>query len=122
VQVPQTGFDIDAVDVELYCVNTTEETFLIHSESESFTTIDEETGITAEHGSDPKKIKLAPGECIKVAEVKGWEWDGHVGMKISFVPGKTKPAIHKSYNFKESKGDFTIPSSGKLGRIIPPSR
>jgi hypothetical protein len=101
-------------------VNTTSSTFSIATQSESFTTIDENTGETAEHGSEPKNISLAPGTHVLIADVKGWEWDGHVGIEVLFrEEGKGTPII-KSYNFKGSKADFTIPSTEKKGRIIPP--
>ena len=121
VNVIHTTFDIDAVDAEIYCVNTTAIDFSIATKSESFTTIDEETGTAAEHGSAPKKFLLATGESILIADVKGWEWDGHVGINISFLAKGNNAAVIKSYNFKESNADYTIASSGKTGRIIPPT-
>lgn len=122
VNVIHTTFDIDAVDAEIYCVNTTSTDFSITTKSESFTTLDEETGLAAEHGSDPKAVSLAPGESVLIAEVKGWEWDGHVGINLSFQTKGNNVAVIKSYNFKESNADFTIASSGKTGRIIPPTK
>lgn len=120
VYLVHSKFDPDAVDAEIYCVNTTETTFSIATKSESFTTVDEETGTVAEHGSSPKIISIASGESVLIADVKGWEWDGHVGINISFLEEGNNSTVVKSYNFKGSKSDFTIPSSGKTGRIIPP--
>lgn len=120
VSMIHTIFDMDAVDAEIYCVNTTEKDFSIATKSESFTTIDEETGTIAEHGSAAKIISLSPGESALIADVKGWEWDGHVGINISFLAKGEATARIKSYNFKESKADFIIPASGKTGRVIPP--
>jgi hypothetical protein len=117
--VEQTKFDMDAVDAEVYCVNITDQEFFISTSSESFTTIDEESGDTASHGSNSVSKKLSPGEFFKIAEVKGWEWDGHVGIEVSFKQNEN--VITKSYNLKESKSDFTI-SKNKKGRIISPQR
>lgn len=117
--MPQAAFDIDAVDAEIYCVNATANTFFIATRSESFTTLDEETGLAAQHGSDPKMVLLAPGDSALIADVKGWEWDGHVGIHLSFLEkGKDTPVM-KSYDFKKSISDLTI-APGKTGRIIPP--
>jgi hypothetical protein len=121
VNVVHTTFDIDAVDAEIYCVNTTGTEFSIATKSESFTTIDEETGLAAEHGSASKIISLASGASALIAEVKGWEWDGHVGINLSFRAKGNDVVVSKSYNFKTSNADFTIASSGKTGRIIPPT-
>jgi hypothetical protein len=119
VNVPQTGFNPDAVDAEIYCVNVTDGVFLISTQSESFTTIDEEAGTTAAHGSDSITKKLLPGESFLIADVKGWEWDGHVGIEVAFKQEGIEKVIVKNYNLKESKSDFTI-SSGKKGRVISP--
>ncbi len=120
VTVPQTKFDPDAVDAEIYCVNTTAFIFSIATKSESFTTVGEEIGTTAEHGSNPKISSLAPGESIRIAKVKGWEWDGHVGITILFHSKQDEFKIVINYDFKGSKADFTFPNSEKKGRIIPP--
>lgn len=120
VDIPQTKFDVDAVDAEIFCVNTTSVIFSISSNSESFTTVDEEIGTVAQHGSDPVRISLAPGEFRKIAEVHGWEWDGHVGISIVFQSNEKKNSIVKNYDFKQSKSDFDFPNSALTGRIIPP--
>lgn len=120
VSIPQKGFDIDAVDVEIYCYNSTDAQYFFSTKSESFTTIDEETGITAEHGSDSGIFILNPGEHIKIAEVLGWEWDGHVGIELAFRKTGDTKTILKSYNFKSSSGDFQIPGFELMGRIIKP--
>lgn len=120
VSVIQPKFDPDATDAEIYCVNTTSKEFHISTNSESFTTIDEEIGTTINHGSQALTFKLAPNESVLVANVLGWEWDGHAGIEISFRQTGNDAVIVKSYNLKESKSDFTIPLSGKKGRVIPP--
>jgi hypothetical protein len=120
VYLENTKFDPDAVDAEIYCVNTTSSTFSIATQSESFTTIDETTGEAAEHGSEPKNSSLTPGAHVLIADVKGWEWDGHVGIEVLFREEGEEAPIIKSYNFKGSNADFTIPSTEKKGRIIPP--
>lgn len=120
VDVPQTKFDMDAVDAEFYCVNTTGETFSIYTKGESFLTLDEDSGITADNSSDESVFLLAPDTSKLIAEVQGWEWDGHVGIELSFRKEGSPKIIRKSYNFKSGSADFNIPDSGKAGTIIPP--
>jgi hypothetical protein len=120
VTVPKTGFDPDAVDAEIYCVNTTAETFSISTAGESFTTLDEESGEGVKHGSQPLNFLLLPGELKLVADVKGWEWDGHVGIEITFQESGSSEITRKSYNLKQSKKDYLIESLNLKGRVIEP--
>jgi len=121
VYLENQGFDMDAVDAEIYCVNNTPYTFFISTKSESFTTIDEDSGLTAEHGSDPLVKKLLSGEYYKIAEVKGWEWDGHVGIEVAFVQEKSENMVLKSYDFKTGKSNFSV-APDKKGRLISPEK
>jgi hypothetical protein len=119
VPVTHTQFDIDAVDAEVYCVNSTPFEFNVSTRSESFTTVDEESGDTASHGSDPVVRKLAPGVTAMIAAVRGWEWDGHVGIEVKFERDGL-PTVVKSYNLKSGSGDFTIEPGGRKGRVVSP--
>jgi len=120
VSIAQPTFDPSGVDTEVYCVNTTSQGFTISTKSESFTTIEEQNGETATHGSPPESHWLAEGESALIAIVKGWEWDGHVGIQVVFQPIGNKATFIKSYNLKESKTDYTIEPLGIKGRIISP--
>ena len=120
VPVPQTSFNPGAVDTEIYCVNTTKNEFHVSTKSESFTTIDEESGETAVHGSIPVQFDLAPGSAILIANVEGWEWDGHVGIEIYFREKDSKEIKTMRYNFKESNRDYKIESMNLNGRVINP--
>jgi len=120
--VPQTAFDPDAVDTEVFCVNVTPHAFTIFVLSESFITLDETTGDSAVTGPPPFTARLAPGELVRVSEVKGWEWDGAVGLRVTFVREKNselQAPVAKAYDLKQSSADFTLPS-GKTGRVIVP--
>ena len=117
-----TKFDPGAVDAEVYCMNTTKSVFMIETSSESFTTVDPENGDTVEHGSSPVDVTLQPGEVVLVADVKGWEWDGHVGLEVIFSKPQNKFSVTHSYNLKESSKDFYIPSIDKNGRTIAPMK
>ena len=121
VPVPQETFDAGAIDTKVYCVNTTPHAFRIAAHSVSFTTVDEETGDAVEHGSQPTDILLEPGATAEIADVAGWEWDGHVGIEVVFerADGK-KPPARKSYNLKASStGKQAVPGAGE-GWVIPP--
>ncbi len=121
VAIPQTVFNPDATDAEIFCVNVTQQTFSVSAKSESFTTVDEEEGTAVAHGSPPSAVLLAPGDTARVADVKGWEWDGHVGINLVFREESSGSTITKSYDLKSGKGNFTLPS-GETGRIIPAIR
>ncbi|TND08741.1 MAG: hypothetical protein FD123_1957 [Bacteroidetes bacterium] len=121
VAVPQTVFNPGAVDTEVYCENTTAYVFIVSVSSGSFTTVDENTGDAVRHGSQPVNAVLQPGEAVPVADVAGWEWDGHVGLEIGFRHEGTGTVIRKSYNLKSSSSDHTIRANGKTGRVILPA-
>jgi hypothetical protein len=78
------GFDADAVDAVIYCVNQTPHTFHVSSRSESFTTADEETGAVVRHGPPPAELLVRPGEIVRLGDVYGWEWDGVVSLDVAF--------------------------------------
>jgi hypothetical protein len=118
VKVRQTVFDPDAIDTLIYCVNNTESNFVISSKSESFTTIDEETGETVKHGSQPAEIELQKGEAVKIADVEGWEWDGHVGIEIVFMNDENE--IRKSYDFKRNGKEYVHGHPPFEGLVLDP--
>lgn len=122
ISVPPTRYDPDAVDTEVYCVNTTSLAYAISVRSESFTTVDEEEGTVVEHGSAPGKHRIQPGEYVMVADVEGWEWDGHVGIEVSFQAEGSSVITVKTYNLKEGGKEFLIAQLKKRGRIIAPGR
>jgi hypothetical protein len=117
VSVEHTVFDADA-DAKIYCVNVTEKTFSI-STSGSFTKI-EESGEGVQHGSPPLSFLLLPGELKLVADVEGWEWDGHAGIGITFQESGSSSVVTKAYNLKASKEDYLIEPLNLKGRVIDP--
>lgn len=118
VNIEQPRFDMDAVDARVYCINTSESEVIVTLSSESFITIDEESGDTADD-STTDNFNLAPGEVRLIAEILGWEWDGHVGMKITCAPKSGGKSINKTYNFKSGSGDYKIESLKLEGRVVP---
>lgn len=118
VSIMQTAFNPDAVDAKIYCVNNTGKKFTLSSRSESFMTIDEKEGETVSLGSPGKTITLEAGESVLIADVLGWEWDGHVGIELEFRENGAGEIIRKSYDFKRTVGDFYW--EGKTGRLINP--
>lgn len=120
IPVPQEKFDPDAIDTEVYCVNITNDNYRIEILPESFTTIDEESGATAAHGSPETHFMLGPGESAQAAEVAGWEWDGHVGIAVCFTNISNGAVSKRSYNLKHSVRSFFLSQHGKEGRVIPP--
>lgn len=118
VPVEQKTFDPDAVDAQIYCINTGNTPLSISFRNESFTTIDEETGLTASHGTDDHSFVLNPDEVKLIAVIQGWEWDGHVGMEIECKPLNGGTPIVQNYNFKSGSGDYTIESLSLTGRIM----
>ncbi len=111
--------DAGEIDTEVYCVNTTPRRFVVSTRSNSFTTVDDDTGTSVQHGSKPTKIQLGPGEAAIVADVAGWEWDGHVGVDVTYEGGGD--TVHASYALKRSAGSYTIKSVGRTGDIVPPA-
>ncbi|CAN5369267.1 hypothetical protein BH09BAC5_BH09BAC5_21850 [soil metagenome] len=118
ISILQTEFNPSAIDAEVYLVNDTELTFRIAVNSESFTTIDENSGETVEHGSLPAAFISLPGNVHLVANVEGWEWDGHVGVKLYFRENVSEEKSEKVYDLKSSSGDYFIEKMGISGRII----
>ncbi len=117
VSIVQTTFNPDAVDAQIYCINTGETDLNVKLLSESFITIDEESGDTADD-STAEEFSLTPGEVRLISEIAGWEWDGHVGMKISYAPVDRGKSVVKSYDFKSGSGDYRITSLNLEGRIV----
>lgn len=111
--------DAGEIDTEVYCVNTTPHRFVVSTRSNSFTTVDEDTGTAIEHGSKPTKIQLGPGEAALVADVAGWEWDGHVGLDVMYEGGGN--TVRGNYDLKTAAGSYTITSVNKTGDIVPPA-
>lgn len=121
----ETGGNASLIDTELYCVNLTSRTFDVDARSESHTTVDEETGAGIAHGSPPKSVVLAPGEAAQVGDVAAWEWDGAVGMSITYRPAGDDAPIYVSYlpsHFRRDSEPLVVPSNGKSGHIITPFR
>jgi hypothetical protein len=122
VSIPQTRYNPDAVDADIYCVNTTSQSFSVAVTSQSFTTVDEENGLTVEHGSAPGQYVLSAGECVWVASVEGWEWDGHIGLEVTFKAGGSGAMIVRTYNLKEGGKEFLLAPLNIKGRVISPEK
>jgi hypothetical protein len=122
VSIPQTRYNPDAVDADIYCVNTTSQSFSVAVRSQSFTTVDEADGLTVEHGSAPGQYFLSPGECVRMASVEGWEWDGHVGLEVTFKAGGSGAMIVRTYNLKEGGKEYLMATLNIRGRIISPEK
>lgn len=120
VHVEQKTFNPDAVDTQIYCINTGVTTLLINLKGESFITIDEDSGAAASDSSKHPEFSLEPGAVRLIAEIEGWEWDGHVGMEIGFRAADNDKVTVASYDFKSSSGDYFIESLELSGRIINP--
>lgn len=119
VHVPGVA-DAGEVDTEVYCVNATSEDFAVDVHSNSFTTVDEEVGTVVEHGSAPVQTWLAPGAAVRVAQVRGWEWDGHVGITVDFTRRADGGRARKTYALKRGAEPYTVPGLGKEGCVVPP--
>ena len=109
------------IDAEVYCVNHTDQPFLVTARSTSFTTVDEEAGTALRHGSYPVETLVLPGEAKRVGDVAGWEWDGAVGMQLRFRAVGSAASLRAGYNLRNPAEAFTIEPLGKRGHIIPPS-
>lgn len=119
VAVEQKTFDPGSVDTDIYCINSGKSDLVIAFKSESFTTIDEADGETVNHGDADHSFTLAPGAVKRIAQVEGWEWDGHVGMEISWRIADSDTIQTSSYDFKRGSGDYYIESLRVHGRMIP---
>lgn len=120
VDIPFTTFNPDAPDTHIYCVNETQQSFHITTNSTSFTTIDEESGESVSHGSSPFEKIIHPGDVVQIANVLGWEWDGFVGIAVCFKNLSDNRQINCSYNLKSGVGDYFDVKSELAGRIVPP--
>lgn len=119
VPVEHKSFDPDAVDMRVYCINSGETLLHVNLKGESFITIDEVEG-TAAGDSSVTEFTLEPGAVQLIAEIEGWEWDGHVGMEIGFRSVGTEKNTVGSYDFKTSAGDYFIEALKLQGRIVKP--
>ena len=115
------GTNAGAVDTEVYCINVTHEAVRIAVRSTGFSAIDDE-GTLLHHGSPPVDLTLAPGEAACIADVVAWEWDGHVGLFITFTDVETGRVRRATYNLRhgidrqepqphafDSKGGYITP-------------
>jgi hypothetical protein len=111
--------DAGEVDAEVYCVNDTGEPFSIRVRSNSFTTVDEDAGTVVRHGSDPVERSLAPGAAVRIAAVRGWEWDGHVGVEVEYRGERGGGWERRTYGLKRSGERFRIDAVAREGCIVP---
>ena len=114
--------DASLVDTEVFAMNETSVTYQIFAESTSFTTVDEEVGTVVEHGSTPHVAALHPGEAALIGMVRGWEWDGHVGVLIRFVDAASSAETVRSYAFKRGDERLMLPGGTREGWIVPGQR
>ena len=116
------GTNAGAVDTEVYCINVTREAVRIAVSSTGFSTIDDE-GTLLHHGSQPVDLTLAPGEAARIGDVVAWEWDGHVGLFITFTDVESGRVRRATYNLRHGI-DHRKPQphafDGKGGYITPP--
>ena len=116
------GTNAGAVDTEVYCINVTREAVRIAVSSTGFSTIDDE-GTLLHHGSAPVELSLVPGEAARIGDVVAWEWDGHVGLFITFTDIESGRVRRGTYNLRHGI-DHRKPQphafDGKGGYITPP--
>lgn len=116
------GTDADAVDAVIYCVNQTPHTFHLSTRSESFTTVDEQTGAVARYGP-PAELTVRPGETARLGDVYGWEWDGVVALDVAFLREGSPEwmrAIHTPNGIRAPLRRMVIPGVGVEGPIAAP--
>ena len=113
--------DPGEIDTEVYCVNETDDTFTVVVGSTSFTTVDEDHGVVLDHGPPPAHLVLEPGAVQRVATVRGWEWDGHVGVAIEYLHHGSWRRERVSYSLKRPGLSYTIPILGAEGTLILPT-
>lgn len=111
--------DPGEIDTEVYCVNTTPDRFALEVRSSSFTTIDEEEGTVVKHGSGPIRGTLAPGAAVRVGQVRGWEWDGYVGLEVEYANCATGIRQGKSYSLKNTGSGYRLPGTDTDGFLVP---
>jgi hypothetical protein len=118
-----SGADAGAVDTEVYCVNVTGEAVRIAVSSTGFSSIDDE-GTLLHHGSAPVELTLAPGEAARIGDVVAWEWDGHVGLFITFTDVESGRVRRATYNLRHGI-DHREPRphafAARGGYITPPA-
>lgn len=114
--------DAGEIDTEVFCVNETPVPYQLSVRSTSFTTVDEETGAAVEHGSGVPSATVRPGEAVLIGAVAGWEWDGHVGMEITFMDAQTGSEAVRAYSLKEGDRRVILPGSARQGRVVPARR
>ena len=117
---------------DLYCFNAAEpgDSYIsVSAEADFFTTTDDDTGEGIHHGPKPEAVTLAPGECAKVGDIEGWEWDSgmnfeliiHAGVDIDFE--STDRRFRLGYNLKSSGGrKITLPGKLKGYTVNPAGR
>ena len=93
------GTNAGAVDTEVHCINVTREPVRIAVSSTGFSTIDDE-GTLLHHGSAPVELTLAPSEAARIGDVVAWEWDGHVGLFVTFTDVGTGRVRRVTYNLR----------------------
>ena len=117
---------------DLYCFNAAEpgDSYIsVSAEADFFTTTDDDTGEGIHHGPKSEAVTLAPGECAKVGDIEGWEWDSgmnfeliiHAGVDIDFE--RTERHFRLSYDLKSSSGrKVTLPGQLKGHTVNPDGR
>lgn len=117
---------------DLYCFNAAEpgDSYIsVSAEGDFFTTTDDDTGEGIHHGPKAVAVTLAPGECAKVGDIEGWEWDSgmnfdliiHAGVDIDFE--RTDLRFRVGYDLKSSSGKkVTIPGELKGYTVNPAGR
>ena len=117
------GTNAGAVDTEVYCINVTREAVRIAVSSTGFSTIDDE-GTLLHHGSAPVELTLAPGEAARIGDVVAWEWDGHVGLFVTYAGVESGRVRRATYNLRHGI-DHRQPRphafDAKGGYITPPA-
>lgn len=112
--------DPGEVDTHVYCVNATPDPFEVAVRSASFTTVDEQLGTVICHGSEPRRVLLASSEVARVGEVRGWEWDGYVGLEVEYTACATGRRERRTYSLKRSTAGYRVPGIETQGSLISP--
>lgn len=124
VMVPLEGvISASQVTHELYCFNATESGMWVSAEADFFTTTDEDTGEGIHHGPQPvvDPVLLTRGECTKVGDIEGWEWDS--GMSFDLTVEIYRKGCRLGYDLKSSRGRrVTLPGQLKGYAVNPDGR
>lgn len=80
--VAQIKFNPDAIDTEIYIWNSGKDPISFYLKNNSFLTLDTEGEVTSGPSETEILISIKPDQILKVGEIEGWEWDGHVGIEI----------------------------------------